>query len=303
MISSKPNPLHTVRRVRISRAIGDVDSVWANWPHNPLSRKIAPTSSVVGIEAFEKIPFFADAIFSARKAAALTVVVVSLGVPPPDEHDARRAVKVKSVKSRRFICVFPYYELALPSSRLIARRITKPQTASAAKVKRNSQNKPLKYPGLQVVSLPERLFVIQPRGLPSPSSRGRRKVPHSPAERSLKMMPKALKYNKAETIVATMAWYRNGIYLHEYRLVIHLSSSSVDICYPLGRERSCLRRVTKPSLNGTEVYRSEVGWVQNSDCCCPALVTCKGGEYVARLLLLYSALRAQPDSSHYGAFQ
>lgn len=36
-----------------------------------------------------------------------------------------------------------------------------------------------------------------------------------------------------------MAWYRNGMYLHEYRLVIHLSSSSVDICYPLRFEVSC----------------------------------------------------------------
>jgi hypothetical protein len=92
--------------VRISRAAGDVDAVWANWPHNPLSRKIAPTSSVVGNEDFEKTAFFADAIFSARKVAALTVVVVSLGVPLPDEHDTRRAVKVNSVNNRRFICIF-----------------------------------------------------------------------------------------------------------------------------------------------------------------------------------------------------
>ena len=35
-----------------------------------------------------------------------------------------------------------------------------------------------------------------------------------------------------------MAWYRNGMYLHEYRLVIHLSSSSVDICYPLTTENT-----------------------------------------------------------------
>jgi hypothetical protein len=75
--------------------------------------------------------------------------------------------------------------------------------------------------------------------LPSPSSRGRRKVPQSPVERSLKMTPNALKYSKAETIVATIAWYRNGMYLHEYRLVIHLSSSSVDICYPLEMKPSC----------------------------------------------------------------
>jgi hypothetical protein len=70
-------------------------------------------------------------------------------------------------------------------------------------------------------------------------------------------------------MVATMAWYRNGMYLHEYRLVIHLSSSSVDICYPLGRKPSSLLEMPRPSRNRTQFCRVEHRWGAEIDCYCP----------------------------------
>ena len=59
------------------------------------------------------------------------------------------------------------------------------------------------------------------------------------------------------------------MYLHEYRLVIHLSSSSVDICYPLGRKPSSLLEIPRPSRNRTQFCRAEDRWNTEIDCYCP----------------------------------
>ena len=110
-ISSKPKPLHTVRRVRIESAMDAVDSVFLSWPHNPFSRKAAPTSSVVGKEDSENNVVFAAETFSAMRTAGSIVVVVVSGTLFPEAHDETRTDTAIALNNEIFIWFFRFNQL------------------------------------------------------------------------------------------------------------------------------------------------------------------------------------------------
>jgi hypothetical protein len=103
--SSKLNPLHTARRVRIESATAAVDSVFLNWPHNPCSRKVAPTSSALGNEDSENNMVFAAETFSAIRTAGsiVVVVVVVSGTLFPEAHDETKTDTAIALKNEIFI--------------------------------------------------------------------------------------------------------------------------------------------------------------------------------------------------------